>query len=706
MAKVIGIDLGTTNCVVSVYEKGKKSIVSINGRNSVPSVVCWKPNTNKLLVGKDAKSSVVLYPSNSVISNKRNIGDRNTQYYINDKTYTPTDISSILLKYIKDEVEKTLGEEINQAVITVPAYFNSNQNKATKTAAEKAGFEVLQLLAEPTAAAIAYGLDQNKDQTIMVYDLGGGTFDITILEVKGNKFNVLATGGDSQLGGDDFDEAILDYLIKDIKSQFDFNLDQDDSKEGRAAKQKLKEYAEKAKIELTIKKKAEIYEPSLMNFGPFSCEITQKKYKELIQGFLNKTIHHIYETLEKAGKNVEDINRVICVGGSTKSPFVQEVIAENIKQPFIAPNVDEIVAQGAAIYASMMFNPENIDYRPGDVDNRPIDLTNITPFDLGIRVENNRMNVLIPRNSKLPAVHKKTFTTTVNYVTEINIEVFQGNDEMCHNNTPLSGFTIKGIQRAKKGMPVIEVTFESDISNILKVTAKDRSTGKENRITINTFESSPFKQKSENTKTLKDLYLGASRVGYDDVGAILTEMNLPWKLVKDPSFAKKDILEQFDILFINCLSGGNSSDNKLALRTFVENGGILYASDCAQDHISQAFPNNLTFEYNDRYHGDKKVRVISDEFAQALGKKEFDIHFNSVLYHCGEVLNPDGEVFIEGSETHDPIVVGFPYGKGYVIYTAFHNYGGAKKEEIELLKYVLLKPVSIATNTPLKEIEL
>ena len=688
MAKIIGIDLGTTNCVISTYHRGTTSTVAINGQTNVPSVVCWKPGLDMPLIGKDAKRSVILYPSTSISSNKRNIGDGNITYTINQKTYTPTDITTLLLKYIKEETEKTLNENVTDTVITVPAYFNNNQRKETKIAAENAGFNVLGLLDEPTAAAIAYGLNQEKDQTILVYDLGGGTFDVSILEVRGNQFLVKAIGGDTQLGGDNFDEAILDYIYKEVKSQFDYNLDQDDTVDGRAAKQRLREYAEKAKIELTARRKVEILEPSLLNFGAFSCDITQKKYKELIHGFLDETIRIVHSTIDEAGLTVSDINRVICVGGSTKSPLVQQAIADHIKQPFMAPNVDEMVSYGAAIYAGTMFNPE-------EVDNRLIELTNITSQDLGIRVADNRMNVLIPKQSELPANFTKIFTTTVNNVTEINIEVFQGNEEMCQNNTPLSGFTLTGIQRARKGVPKIEVTFQMDRNNILSVIAKDLSSGKSSHISINEFTPLPYERKEDAKRDLKDLSLGSSRVGYDDVGAILTALNLPWKLVKDPSFAKTNILEQFDILFINCLSGGNAAKNKKSLRNFVKEGGILYASDCAKDHIAEAFPGKLSFKSNLRYIGDKNIRVCSNEFAEALGKREFPIHFNTVSYYCDRVLDPNGEVFIEGAETPDPIVVGFPYGEGYVIYTAFHNYGGAKPEEIELLKYVLLKPVLI-----------
>ena len=694
--QTIGIDLGTTNSVVYTVDKGRPRVVSIYGRNTTPSVVGWNPDTGKIVIGHKAKNRIMFSPETMVVSNKRNMGKQDFYYEILGNKYTPVDIASFLLRYIVDGASESLGEPIKKVVITVPAYFQNPEREATRKAAEQANLEVLLLQAEPTAAAIAYGFEQEKNQTILVYDLGGGTFDISILEIKDNSFKTLALGGDLRLGGDDFDKSIMDYFYKDILTNHGLDLKNDQTTNGRKARQKLKKVAEEAKIELSNTLQADVVLASLYDTFNFECTITRAKYRDLIWPHLSKTIDLLRTTLKDSGLDSDDINRVICVGGSTKSPLVSEILEKEVKLPFMAKNVDEIVAHGAAIAAANFMAPTK-------------DLTqvNLTTLDLGIRVENDDFVILIPRNTAYPCTFEKEFSTAYDNASETEIEVFQGNNVKCNSNIPVGGVLLKGIQKAAAGIPRIDVKFNMDEDGILNITASDRSTKVEKNLIIEHFQPVPYIVEKDSKRTLQDLNIAVSPIGYDDVGAILTEIGISWQEIDDDDFSKYKKLKRYDVLFINCLSGGDPVANGPALNKFVKKGGILYASDCAQCHINEAFPGELNIVGNNHFFSNVKCRINNQEFRNALGKEKMNITFNSVLYYPESSNNPKSEVILSGQTKgsgQKPVTLNFPYGEGYVVYTAFHNYGSATKEEQELLKFLILKPISVALKTPLVEL--
>ncbi|MFQ5633051.1 MAG: Hsp70 family protein, partial [bacterium] len=370
MKFTFGIDLGTTNSVISIYRKGMPETIMIDGRKTFPSVVNFK-DKDTMLVGKAAKNRLIIDPEHSVGSVKRWMGDRKKKFKIYGSEYTPVQISSFILKKLTDAAQDEIGEKVEDVIITVPAYFTDLQKEQTRDAGKLAGLNVLRVIPEPTAAAIAYGLDKGKDQIIMVYDLGGGTFDVSILQVKGNKFHVLAVDGDSNLGGDDFDNAIVDYLLDKFKKKTGKDLKNDKSKEALVAKQKLKEAAEKAKWELSEAKSTEILVPEIME-SAIEETLTLEKYNELIKPALDKTIKKIRAVLKEAGLKAGDINRVILVGGSTRNSAVKEIVSNEIKEPYTSEKVDEQVSHGAAILGSSLSSPE-ADYTPVQLD--VIDLT-------------------------------------------------------------------------------------------------------------------------------------------------------------------------------------------------------------------------------------------------------------------------------------------------------------------------------------------
>lgn len=698
--KAIGIDLGTTNSVVAVYEKGTARTVDIYGHKTTPSVVSWNPDNGKMSVGHPAKKRVLIDPKTSIVSNKRFMGNRDMVYEVLDRTYTPMDIASFILKHLVDGAFETLGEKIVKAVVTVPAYFNQNQKEDTKLAAEKAGLEVLMLQAEPTAAAIAYGFNQEKDQTIMVYDLGGGTFDVSILEVSGNNFTVKAISGDAFLGGDNFDETILEYLYKEILSEFGVDLFQDQGLEARKARQQLKELTEQAKIELASARKTEIILPSFMGMGSFECELTRNEMKKLIMPHLLRTIQIIRDTLRDANLSSDDINRVVRVGGSTKSPLVSEIIAEEIKSPYRAENVDEIVAKGAAITAINLLSPV------GEDKSYPVQLsaTNVTPFSLGIRLEKDKFGILIPKNSQLPITTEREFTTTQDHATETEVVVFQGSNEICSNNIQLGGFALKGIQKARAGIPRIQVRFNLNESDILEIEARDLSTQKAEQLKIERFIPEPYEP--EKKVSLDKIKIGVSRIGCDDMGAVLGKMGFRWTLIKDGNFSKYQKIRNYTIVFINCNAGGSASANRKSLNEFVRNGGVLYVSDLSAPQITEAFPGKINFGAGGI---PQKVtaKITSDELARALNKDNVKIHFDLPFWIPVKSVSDDVDVYMKADVLiygEVPIMVGFDYGEGHVVYTAFHNHSLPSEDETELLKIIALKPISVATKTPLAEL--
>ncbi|NLN27713.1 MAG: molecular chaperone DnaK [Firmicutes bacterium] len=472
MSKVIGIDLGTTNSVVAVMEGGEAVVIpNAEGGRTTPSVVAFSKE-GELLVGQVAKRQAITNADRTVMSIKRSMGT-DKKVTIGGKTYTPQQISAFILQKLKSDAEAYLGEKVEKAVITVPAYFSDAQRQATKDAGRIAGLEVLRIINEPTAASLAYGLDKNKDETILVFDLGGGTFDVSILEVGDGVFEVKATSGNNRLGGDDFDQRIMDWLVAEFKKEHGVDLSQD-----RMAMQRLKDAAEKAKIELSSVLTTNINLPFITQgpSGPLHMDIdlTRAKFNELTADLVEKTLGPTRQALSDAGLQPHDIDRVILVGGSTRIPAVQEAI-KNLtgKEPYKGVNPDEVVAIGAAIQAGVL---------AGEVHD--IVLLDVTPLSLGIETLGGVFTKLIERNTTIPTSKKQIFSTATDNQTAVDIHVLQGERPMAADNITLGRFQLTGIPPAPRGVPQIEVTFDIDVNGIVNVSAKDLGTGKEQKITI------------------------------------------------------------------------------------------------------------------------------------------------------------------------------------------------------------------------------
>jgi len=471
MGKVVGIDLGTTNSVIAYLENGEPVIIpNSEGSRTTPSVVAFKDGER--LVGEAAKRQAVLNPERTVISIKRHMGT-NYRVKIDDKEYTPQEISAMILMKLKADAEAYLGEPVTQAVITVPAYFSDAQRQATKDAGRIAGLDVLRIINEPTAAALAYGLDKEEEQTILVYDLGGGTFDVSILEIGDGVIEVRATAGNNRLGGDDFDQAIVDYLIDEFRRDTGIDLSQD-----RTALQRLREAAEKAKKELSTSLSSTISLPFIAAdaTGPKHLEmtLTRAKFEELTRHLVEKTLGPVRQALEDAKLRPEDIDKVILVGGSTRMPQVQEAIRNFLgKEPFRGINPDEVVAMGAAIQAGVL---------AGEV--KDVVLLDVTPLSLGLETLGGVFTKIIERNTTIPTRKSQIFTTAADNQTQVEIHVLQGERPMAKDNISLGRFILDGIPPAPRGVPKIEVTFDIDANGIVNVSAKDLATGKEQRIIV------------------------------------------------------------------------------------------------------------------------------------------------------------------------------------------------------------------------------
>ena len=471
MGKAVGIDLGTTNSVVAVLEGGEPTVIAnAEGNRTTPSIVAFKGE--EVLVGELAKRQAITNPDNTIRSIKREIGSKWKEKF-EGKDYTPQEISARILQKLKRDAESYIGEDVTDAVITVPAYFNDAERQATKEAGQIAGLNVLRIINEPTAAALAYGLENNEDQKILVYDLGGGTFDVSVLEISEGVFEVKSTSGDSKLGGDDWDERVMDWLVEKFKSSTGIDLSED-----KMAMQRIKEGAEKAKIELSSTTETEINLPFVTanDAGPQHLleKLSRSEFEKITSDLVERTKEPVTKAVKDAGLSFSDIQHIILVGGSTRIPAVQALVKSITgKESSKGVNPDEVVASGAAIQAGVL---------KGDV--KDVLLLDVTPLTLGVETKGGIMTKMIERNTTIPTKRSETFSTADDGQTEVTIHVLQGEREMASGNKSLGTFNLTGIPSAKAGTPQIEVTFDIDANGIVNVSAKDLGTGKEQAITI------------------------------------------------------------------------------------------------------------------------------------------------------------------------------------------------------------------------------
>ena len=590
MSKIIGIDLGTTNSCVAVFEGGEPVVITNpEGARTTPSVVAFT-KTGERLVGQVAKRQSITNPDRTIISIKREMGSSH-KVSIDGKAYTPQEISAMVLQKLKADAEAYLGETVSQAVITVPAYFSDAQRQATKDAGKIAGLEVLRIINEPTAAALAYGMDKETDQKIMVFDLGGGTFDVSLLEISDGVFEVLATAGNNRLGGDDFDQRIIDWMLREFKAENGIDLSGD-----KMVMQRLKDAAEKAKIELSGVMAADINLPFLTATanGPlhFESTLTRAKFNELTADLVEATMKPTKQVLSDAGLNPSQIDKVLLVGGSTRIPAVQEAVKKFLgKEPFKGINPDECVALGAAIQGGVL---------GGTV--KDILLLDVTPLSLGLETLGGVFTRIIDRNTTIPVKKSQIFSTAADSQTSVEIHVLQGEREMAAYNTTLGRFNLDGIPAAPRGIPQIEVTFDIDANGIVNVTAKDKGTGKEQHITITSstnmsqedidkavkeaemFAEEDKKQKDAvDTKNRAESLIFQSEKTLNEVGDKL------------PDADKQPVVDAVEKLK-TAVSGGNTETIKAEMealeKAFYALSEKLYAQSGAQGAEGQGFDPN------------------------------------------------------------------------------------------------------------------
>ncbi len=621
MGKIIGIDLGTTNSCVSVMEGGEAVVIpNAEGNRTTPSVVAFSKNGERL-VGQIAKRQAVTNPDNTVISIKRSMGT-DKKVRIEGDEFTPQEISAMILQKLKQDAENYLGSEVKQAVITVPAYFSDSQRQATKDAGKIAGLEVLRIINEPTAASLAYGMDkEDQDQKIMVYDLGGGTFDVSILDIGDGVFEVLATSGNNHLGGDDFDQKIIDYLVAEFKKEQGVDLSTD-----KMAMQRLKEAAEKAKIELSGVQQTNINLPFITAdaTGPKHMDITltRSKFEELIRDLVESTATPVNQALKDAGISASDVHKILLVGGSTRVPCVQELVKRVTgKEPDKGINPDECVAIGAAIQGGVL---------SGDV--KDLVLLDVTPLSLGIETYGGVFTKLIERNTTIPTKKSQVFSTAADGQTSVEVHVLQGEREMAAYNKTLGRFQLTGIPAAPRGVPQIEVTFDIDANGIVHVSAKDMATGNSQDVSIT---ASTNLSDEDIEKAVKDAEAHASedKKKKEEIEA----RNNAESLVYNSEKTLKDLGDKV------------SGEEKAKVETEIENvKKALEGTDVdkikeATEKLTQAF-----YEISEKLYKQANPNAGAEgfdpnNFAGANGQEDSNADNNGQVYDADYKVEEDGE---------------------------------------------------------------